>query len=106
MTSDTPSTFHLYRQIRADLARRFPNAIAPVNCGKRKRCLAIGIHRDLAARAPDIGERDRRLFFKWYTRGHNYRAALQAGQPRVDLDGNEIVVPVALRMVGADRVSP
>lgn len=104
MTETNP--FRRYRELRIELAKRFPNAIAPDGQGKKKRPLAIGIDRELAARASDISADDRALFFAFYTKGRNYRGVIKSGCTRIDLDGNEVVSKEPLRLVGADRVSP
>lgn len=57
----------LAKQVRKELVRRFPACFMPQ--GHPKRPLKIGIDRDLAERAPDIGPWSRMAALGDYTQG-------------------------------------
>lgn len=50
--------------------------------------LAIGIHKAIKERLPDIGENSLRMTLKVYTASTKYLKAVANGQQRFDLDGN------------------
>jgi ProP effector len=50
--------------------------------------LAIGIHKAIKARLPDIGEASLRIVLKGYTASTKYLKAIANGKQRFDLDGN------------------
>lgn len=50
--------------------------------------LAIGIHKAIKARLPDIGEGSLRLALKNHTASTKYLKAISNGNQRFDLDGN------------------
>jgi ProP effector len=50
--------------------------------------LAIGIHKIIKARLPDIGEGSLRVALKGYTASTKYLKAIANGKQRFDLDGN------------------
>ena len=50
--------------------------------------LAIGIHKAIKERLPDIGEGALRMTLKAYTASTKYLKAVANGQQRFDLDGN------------------
>lgn len=52
------------------------------------RPLAIGIHKAIKARLPDIGDAALRLALKNHTASTKYLKALSSGAVRFDLDGN------------------
>jgi ProP effector len=50
--------------------------------------LAIGIHKAIKARLPDIGEGSLRMVLKNYTASTKYLKAIANGKQRFDLEGN------------------
>lgn len=50
--------------------------------------LAIGIHKAIKTRLPDIGEGSLRMALKNYTASTKYLKAIANGKQRFDLDGN------------------
>jgi ProP effector len=50
--------------------------------------LAIGIHKSIKARLPDISDAPLRLALKAHTASTKYLKALASGEKRFDLDGN------------------
>ena len=50
--------------------------------------LAIGIHKAIKARLPDIGEGSLRIALKGYTASTKYLKVIANGKQRFDLDGN------------------
>jgi ProP effector len=50
--------------------------------------LAIGIHKAIKLRLPDIGEGKLRMALKGYTASTKYLKAIANGKQRFDLDGN------------------
>jgi ProP effector len=50
--------------------------------------MAIGIHKAIKLRLPDIGEGSLRMALKGYTASTKYLKAIANGKQRFDLDGN------------------
>jgi ProP effector len=74
-------------------ARRPPNPvletlIASFPVFRDGQPLAIGIHKAIKARLPDIGEGSLRMALKGYTASTKYLKAIANGKQRFDLDGN------------------
>jgi len=55
---------------------------------KRRKPLAIGIHRDIIAAQPDIDVRELSTALRIYVSNHCYLRNCREGAGRVDLDGN------------------
>lgn len=73
---------------REILHRKFPNAIKAK--GEPKPPLAIGIHREIVARLPEMSHQKLFRALADYTRGPTYQRMLTAGSPRLDLDGKPV----------------
>jgi ProP effector len=97
--------------ILGELAERFPRAFRRHQEPGVRPALAIGIHRQIAIRAPDLAApmAALRRAIGLYVRHRRYRAALIAGAPRLDLDGVAVGVVTeaerdhAVRRALADR---
>jgi ProP effector len=76
-------------------ARRAPNPVletlsATFPVFRDGQPLAIGIHKAIKARLPDLGEGKLRMALKGYTASTKYLKAIANGKQRFDLDGNPV----------------
>jgi ProP effector len=85
------STKQLIRTI-AELAGRFPAFVV----GKQRPPLKLGIHRDLAAAAPDMDAGRLGRALRWYVNGKHYMAGMTEGAVRIGLDGTRAGIVTAI----------
>lgn len=69
---------------------RWPKAFPPPGSRARLHPLAIGIHAQIAAAAPDLTARRIDLALRAWTGRLSYLEALAKGRPRVDIDGRPV----------------
>jgi len=69
---------------------RWPKAFPPPGSGARLHPLAIGIHAQIAAAAPDLTARRIDLALRAWTNRLSYLDALAKGRPRVDINGRPV----------------
>jgi len=69
---------------------RWPKAFPPPGSRARLHPVAIGIHAQIAAAAPDLTARRIDLALRAWTGRLSYLEALAKGRPRVDIDGRPV----------------
>jgi sRNA-binding protein len=69
------------------LHARWPRAFPPPGSHARIHPVAVGIHAQIAAAAPDLTARRIDLALRVWTSRLSYLEALAKGRPRVDIDG-------------------
>ncbi len=69
---------------------RWPRAFPPPGTRARLHPLAVGIHDQIAAAAPDLTVRRIDLALRAWTGRLSYLEALAKGRPRVDIDGRPV----------------
>jgi len=88
-----PPTSKRQRQALATLEimhARWPKAFPPPGSRARLHPVAIGIHAQIAAAAPDLTARRIDLALRAWTGRLSYLEALAKGRPRVDIDGRPV----------------
>jgi ProP effector len=89
----TPLASKRHRQALATLAImhvRWPKAFPSPGSRARLHPVAIGIHAQIAAAAPDLTARRIDLALRAWTGRLSYLEALAKGRPRVDIDGRPV----------------
>lgn len=88
-----PSTSKRQRQALATLEilhARWPKAFPPPGSGTQLHPVAIGIHDQIAAAAPDLTPRRIDLALRAWTKRLSYLEAIAKGRPRVNIDGQPV----------------
>lgn len=90
MTQQQPRVCKAPRYPEFDFSDHFPSAFNPRFSTLPRRPLAIGIHKMIKQRLPQLTNRRIEGMLSAYTSNPKYLAVLQANAPRYDLDGNQV----------------
>lgn len=88
------SSSQIRKQMRAELANRFPLCFLPKG-STNKKPLKIGIHRDVIVACPDLDPRHIKLGIKDYVCGWTYTDNVIEGAVRIGLGGEPAGVVTA-----------